>query len=74
MNGGIPVSLSFGEEAAMMEVQQKSTAREFSTVAILGTLALIFLSALGQRPYTVSRITLYLCLQLFVCCLRYIMG
>jgi two-component system sensor histidine kinase ChiS len=47
VNGGIPVSLSFGEEAAMMEVQQKSTAREFSTVAILGTLALIFFICFG---------------------------
>lgn len=42
VNAGIPVSLTFGEEAAMLENQQKSTAREFSTVAILGTLALIF--------------------------------
>lgn len=31
----------------MMEVQQKSTAREFSTVAILGTLALIFFICFG---------------------------
>lgn len=43
VNAGIPVSLTFGEEAAMLENQQKSTAREFSTVAILGTLALIFI-------------------------------
>lgn len=42
VNAGIPVSLTFGEEAAMLENRQKSTAREFSTVAILGTLALIF--------------------------------
>ncbi|MEK4296067.1 hypothetical protein BSK65_04380 [Paenibacillus odorifer] len=42
VNAGIPVSLTFGEEAAMLENQQKSTAREFSTVAILGTLSLIF--------------------------------
>lgn len=42
VNAGIPVSISFGGEAAMLENQQKSTAREFSTVAILGALSLIF--------------------------------
>lgn len=43
VNGGIPVSLYFGEQSAMMEHQQKSVAREFSMLAILGTLALICL-------------------------------
>ena len=43
VNGGIPVSLYFGEQTALLNNQQKSMAREFSIVAILGTLALIFL-------------------------------
>lgn len=43
VNGGIPVSLYFGEQSAMMEHQQKSTAREFSMLAILSTLAMVCL-------------------------------
>lgn len=42
INSGIPVSLYFGEQAAMMELQQKSMVREFSTLVILCTLALIY--------------------------------
>ncbi|WNS41497.1 ATP-binding protein [Paenibacillus sp. MMS20-IR301] len=43
VNGGIPVSLYFGEQSAMMEHQQKSVAREFSMLAILSTLAMVCL-------------------------------
>lgn len=43
VNGGIPVSLYFGEQSAMMEHQQKSAAREFSMLAILSTLAMVCL-------------------------------
>jgi two-component system sensor histidine kinase ChiS len=42
INAGIPVSLYFGEQAAMLEIQQKSKVQEFSTFAILVTLALIY--------------------------------
>ncbi|MDD9269543.1 ATP-binding protein [Paenibacillus sp. GCM10023248] len=42
VNGGIPVSIYFGEQAAMNELQQKSAAHQFSTFAILLTLAFIF--------------------------------
>ncbi|MBN2982372.1 ATP-binding protein [Cohnella algarum] len=43
INGGIPISLYFGEQAAMMEREVKNSTREFSILAILGTLALIYL-------------------------------
>ncbi|RNB89519.1 response regulator [Brevibacillus fluminis] len=43
VNAGIPISLYFGEQAAMLEDQQRSVAYDFSTIAILGTLALIYL-------------------------------
>lgn len=42
VNAGIPVSIYFGEQAAMIGQQQKNTSREISTVAILGALALIY--------------------------------
>ncbi|TDF94731.1 ATP-binding protein [Paenibacillus piri] len=41
-NAGIPVSIYFGEQSAMMDFQQKSKARELSIFAILATLALIY--------------------------------
>jgi len=42
VNAGIPSSLYFGEQEAMMDYQQRSMAREFSMMAILGTMALIY--------------------------------
>jgi signal transduction histidine kinase len=41
-NAGIPASLYFGEQAAMLAIQQKSKAHELGTFAILATLAFIF--------------------------------
>ncbi|MBD2863367.1 ATP-binding protein [Paenibacillus oceani] len=41
-NSGIPASLYFGEQAAMLATQQKSKAHELGTFAILATLAFIF--------------------------------
>jgi len=43
INGGIPTSLYFGEQAAMVKHEMKNSMREFSMIAILGTLALIYL-------------------------------
>lgn len=43
INAGIPASLYFGEQAAMVKREQKNSAREFGTLAILGALALIYL-------------------------------
>ncbi|OPH59631.1 hypothetical protein BC351_19305 [Paenibacillus ferrarius] len=43
LNAGIPMSIYFGEQTAMMELLQKNIAHEFSTFAILGTLALIYI-------------------------------
>lgn len=42
INAGIPVSIYFGEQAAMIEHQEKSMVREFSILAILGILSLIY--------------------------------
>lgn len=42
INGGIPQSIYFGEKTAMIEARQKSSVREFSTLAILAALALIY--------------------------------
>lgn len=42
INSGIPVSLYFGQQDAMIEQQQKSMVREFSPLVILGALALIY--------------------------------
>ncbi|MGZ7442337.1 ATP-binding protein [Paenibacillus sp. TH7-28] len=42
VNAGIPVSLYFGEQAAMVQHQKKALALEFSTLAALGILALIY--------------------------------
>ncbi|MCC3374441.1 ATP-binding protein [Cohnella sp. REN36] len=42
MNGGIPVSLVFGEQAPMTGGQQQGVAREYTILAILCTLALIY--------------------------------
>ncbi|MEF2968990.1 ATP-binding protein [Paenibacillus sp. M1] len=42
INAGIPMSLYFGEQSVMVEQSQKSLVREFGTIVILGTLALIF--------------------------------
>ncbi|WP_158301961.1 ATP-binding protein [Paenibacillus mesophilus] len=41
-NSGIPASLYFGEQSAMIAYQQKSKAHELGTFAILATLALIY--------------------------------
>ncbi|REK77657.1 ATP-binding protein [Paenibacillus paeoniae] len=43
INGGIPLSLYFGEQTAMVAHEEKTLMREFSILAILGTLALIYL-------------------------------
>lgn len=43
INGGIPLSIYFGEQTAMAEHEDKTLMREFSILAILGTLALIYL-------------------------------
>ncbi|RIE00676.1 ATP-binding protein [Cohnella faecalis] len=43
VNAGIPLSLLFGEQSAMLDMQQKTVAREFAVLAILGGLALLFL-------------------------------
>ncbi|RJE89614.1 response regulator [Paenibacillus sp. 1011MAR3C5] len=43
INGGIPLSIYFGEQTAMVGHEEKTLMREFSIVAILGTLALIYL-------------------------------
>lgn len=43
INGGIPLSIYFGEQSAMVEHEEKTLMREFSILAILGTLALIYL-------------------------------
>ncbi|TDF94806.1 ATP-binding protein [Paenibacillus piri] len=43
VNAGIPVSIYFGEQAAMIGLQQKSMAHELITLAILGTLAIIYM-------------------------------
>jgi len=43
VNAGIPISIAFGEQEAMLAYQQKSVAWEFVVLAILGTLSLIFL-------------------------------
>ncbi|WP_336788869.1 hybrid sensor histidine kinase/response regulator [Paenibacillus sp. MMO-177] len=43
LNAGIPASLYFGEQAAMVKHEMKNSIREFSTLAILGVLALIYL-------------------------------
>ncbi len=42
-NGGIPTSLIFGEQAAMVKHEMKNSMSEFSMIAILGALALIYL-------------------------------
>ncbi|MBO9609904.1 MAG: histidine kinase [Paenibacillaceae bacterium] len=42
VNAGIPVSLYFGTESAILEHQQKVMAREFGTLAVLGTLAMMY--------------------------------
>jgi signal transduction histidine kinase len=42
-NAGIPASLYFGEQTAMLAIQQKSKAHELGIFAILATLALIYL-------------------------------
>ncbi|CAG7645016.1 Sensor histidine kinase RcsC [Paenibacillus solanacearum] len=41
-NAGIPASIYFGEQAAMLALQQKAKAHELSTFAILAALALIY--------------------------------
>jgi len=43
INGGIPLSIYFGEQTAMVGHEEKTLMREFSILAILGTLALIYL-------------------------------
>jgi len=43
INGGIPLSLYFGEQSAMVAHEDKTLVREFGILAILGTLALIYL-------------------------------
>lgn len=43
INGGIPLSLYFGEQSAMVEHENKTLMGEFVILAILGTLALIYL-------------------------------
>jgi len=43
INAGIPISLYFGEQAAMFKYEEKNTTREFGVLAILGALALIYL-------------------------------
>lgn len=42
INAGIPVSIYFGEQTAMIDDQQKSMVREFSILAILVILAFIY--------------------------------
>ncbi|QHT59376.1 response regulator [Paenibacillus lycopersici] len=43
INAGIPISLYFGEQAAMIKHEEQNTTREFGVLAILGALALIYL-------------------------------
>lgn len=43
VNAGIPVSIFFGEQTAMVQHQKQALALEFSTLAALGILALIYL-------------------------------
>jgi len=43
INGGIPLSLYFGEQSAMVAHEDKTLVREFGILVILGTLALIYL-------------------------------
>lgn len=42
INAGIPVSLYFGEQTAMVQDQKATLAREFSTLAVLSFLAIIY--------------------------------
>lgn len=61
VNGGIPASLYFGGQDAMMEQQQKNMARELSIVAALGTLAVIyFICFITAALYRVKDYTLVL--------------
>ncbi|MNO42186.1 Sensory/regulatory protein RpfC [compost metagenome] len=62
-NAGIPVSIYFGEQAAMQEHQQRSMSYGMSICAILASLALIYLICFvmagryGKRDYTLLLIT-----------------
>lgn len=43
ISAGIPISLHFGEQAAMFKYEELNKTREFGVIAILGALALIYL-------------------------------
>ncbi|MBD3920985.1 response regulator [Paenibacillus sp. PR3] len=43
ISAGIPISLRFGEQAAMIKYEEQNKTREFGVIAILGALALIYL-------------------------------
>lgn len=69
INAGIPVSIYFGEQAAMMDHQQKSMVREFTTLAILGTLAFIYVICFAAAAF--YRKTDYTLLLSAMICLLY---
>lgn len=71
INAGIPMSLYFGEQAAMFDFQQKSKARELSIFAILVTLALIYVICFATAAH--YRIKDYNLLFFALICLLYAM-
>jgi len=69
-NAGIPASLYFGEQTALIAYQQGSMTSEFSMLAVLGVLALIYLICFATAA--LYRVKDYSLLGFAAICLLYI--